>query len=204
VVFDLDGTLVLSQDLWFRVLRDTARALGAAEVARPDFDATFGQDTAADVAQFFPGHTVARVDDLYRQALPWHLDAVVTQEGAGEVLRGVRRSGRAVGCATNASVGFARAVLAHAGLAPLVDALACADEVAHGKPAPDLLHLAARRLGRPVERCVLVGDSRYDVEAGHAAGCPVVGLGVDADLRVERLVEVLAWLGVEPAPSTRA
>ncbi|MGY2743284.1 HAD-IA family hydrolase [Pseudarthrobacter sp. O4] len=49
-----------------------------------------------------------------------------------------------------------------------------ATEVANGKPAPDLFLHAAARLGTPPERCVVVEDSAYGVQAARAAGMHVL------------------------------
>jgi HAD superfamily hydrolase (TIGR01509 family) len=48
-----------------------------------------------------------------------------------------------------------------------------ASEVTNGKPAPDLFLYAAKQIGVPPERCVVVEDSRYGVQAARAAGMPV-------------------------------
>jgi len=62
---------------------------------------------------------------------------------------------------------------------PVPDVLVTADDVAHGKPAPDGYLQAAARLGLPPERCVVVEDSASGVSAGRAAGCRVVGIAGD-------------------------
>lgn len=51
-----------------------------------------------------------------------------------------------------------------------VHAVACSDEVNSGKPAPDLVFLAAKRLKVLPQRCLIVGDSTLDIEMGFAAG----------------------------------
>jgi beta-phosphoglucomutase-like phosphatase (HAD superfamily) len=53
------------------------------------------------------------------------------------------------------------------------------DEVAHGRPAPDLIYEAMRRAGADDPgRVGVCGDTPSDLEAGHAAGCSmIVGVG---------------------------
>ncbi|RDG37624.1 HAD family hydrolase [Streptomyces corynorhini] len=50
-----------------------------------------------------------------------------------------------------------------------------ADDVEHGKPAPDLFLHAARTLGVPADRCLVIEDSPAGVAAARAAGMPVIG-----------------------------
>jgi HAD superfamily hydrolase (TIGR01509 family) len=61
------------------------------------------------------------------------------------------------------------------GLAPLFEHVFSAVQVAHGKPAPDLYLLAAKTLGAPPDRCIVIEDAVRGVAAGHAAGMRVVG-----------------------------
>jgi HAD superfamily hydrolase (TIGR01509 family) len=55
------------------------------------------------------------------------------------------------------------------------DACFSSSEVAHGKPAPDLFLLAATRMGASPERCAVVEDSIYGIEAARAAGMTPFG-----------------------------
>ncbi|HKJ85437.1 MAG TPA: HAD family phosphatase, partial [Spirochaetia bacterium] len=67
-------------------------------------------------------------------------------------------------------------VLEEAGLAPYFDATVGSDEVEHSKPAPDIFLEAARRLGAAPDRCLVIEDSQYGVEAAGRAGMRVVAL----------------------------
>jgi HAD superfamily hydrolase (TIGR01509 family) len=60
------------------------------------------------------------------------------------------------------------------GLDGVFGAVTSADEVAHGKPEPDVYRLAAQRLGVAPDRCLVVEDSTNGVLAGKAAGAFVV------------------------------
>lgn len=58
-----------------------------------------------------------------------------------------------------------------------------AEDVANGKPAPDLFLHAAATCGFAPENCVVIEDSRAGVEAGVAAGMPVIGLTAGSHTR---------------------
>ena len=53
------------------------------------------------------------------------------------------------------------------------------DDVAEGKPSPDMLYLIAKNTGVSLERMAMVGDSYVDVKMAHAAGA--IGIGVSAN-----------------------
>ena len=63
------------------------------------------------------------------------------------------------------------------------------DQVRHGKPAPDLFLLAARKMGATPGECVVVEDSLVGVQAGRGAGMRVIGfLGLARTLNMYRLL----------------
>jgi len=73
------------------------------------------------------------------------------------------------------------------GLLPHFGAVATALTCEHTKPFPDPLIWAAERLGVPVERCLMVGDTTVDIRAGKAAGAQTMGVlcgfGSERELR---------------------
>lgn len=72
-------------------------------------------------------------------------------------------------------------------LLPHFGAVATALTCEHTKPFPDPLYWAAERLGVPVERCLMVGDTTVDIRAGKAAGAQTIGVlcgfGSERELR---------------------
>jgi HAD superfamily hydrolase (TIGR01509 family) len=189
LILDLDGTLIESHDLWFAIMGDVARRYGVPPPDRLEFERTFGQPTEEDAALFFPGARVEDLDALYAELWPTYAHLTRRIEHAADLLSALRASGVAVACATNSSREFARAALEAARLD--VQVLACADEVPRPKPAPDVIQLAAARLGLSVDQCVMIGDSCFDIGAARAAGCPSIGIRVEADATVNSLGELL-------------
>lgn len=93
------------------------------------------------------------------------------------------------------------AALAATGLGDLFEVVVSSDEVAHGKPAPDVYLETARRLGVDPAACLVVEDSHNGVRAARAAGMTVVlvpnaavppapGTAELADLVLDRLADL--------------
>ncbi|WP_445078632.1 HAD family hydrolase, partial [Streptomyces hayashii] len=88
--------------------------------------------------------------------------------GAAELLAGLREAGVPTAVATGKTHGRAVEALTATGLRHLVDAVCGSDEVAHGKPAPDIVLLALEKIGAAAEGAVMVGDSVLDLRDGRA------------------------------------
>ena len=171
VLFDLDGVLVdsmryveeqwrrwalargLSPEPFLRVCHGR-RALETIQLAAPHLDAE------AEIAAFVPEE----------HSDPAPLAAI---EGADRLLRVLPARSWAV--ATSGTRAAATARLRGAGL-PIPDVLMCAEDVAKGKPSPDVYLAAAAGLGIPDSNCLVIEDAPAGIEAARAAGMRVVAL----------------------------
>ena len=165
VISDLDGVLVDSSAPTVR----SWRAWGE----RHDLDGeaiqagNHGRPARAVIAEHVAPAQLDEEAALLARAEASDTDGVVAYPGAGDVLALPR-----VAIATSCTAPLARARLAAAGL-PVPDVLVTADEVAHGKPAPDPYLLAAERLGVDPAACVVLEDAPAGIAAGRAAGMTV-------------------------------
>ncbi|RME70353.1 MAG: HAD family hydrolase [Planctomycetota bacterium] len=181
VLFDMDGVLIESIDAWYALIEDAARMLGKPAPSRERYARHFGQ-TAHDDARLFFDEAIGgeELDAFYAERFARHMDRVRLMPGALEVLERLRALGRKVGCVTNTVVPLAREIQAATGLADRLDVAVAHGDCPRGKPAPDLVLLALERLGGLApERALLVGDSRFDMEAARAAGVTPVGFRRD-------------------------
>lgn len=181
VVFDMDGVLIDSEDVWLAVRQAFAAGIGRRWTAADQL-ATMGCSTDAwsqvmvqrlglDGPGGMPASEVAAavVDGLrehYRQHLPVRDGAVAA------VQRLAARWPLALATGSPAKVG--RFVLDAMGLAPLFAHCAFGDEVANGKPAPDIYRLALDRLGVGPGQAVGIEDSGNGIRSLHAAGMGII------------------------------
>ena len=179
VVFDLDGVLLQSEEVWDAVRERYVRERGGRydeEVQRAMMGMSAPEWSAylAEVAgvQATPEQINADVVDLmlkaYRRELP-------LLPGAVEVVgRLAARFPLALASSSNRAI--FEEVLRLAGLADAFQATVSSEEVPHGKPAPDVYLEAARRLGVSPERCAAVEDSHAGIRSAHAAGMRVIAI----------------------------
>ncbi|MDH6231586.1 HAD superfamily hydrolase (TIGR01509 family) [Mesorhizobium soli] len=178
VIFDCDGVLVDSEILAAQVTSQTLNAFGLAMSVKETISELVGLDAMAARRKLEMIHGVLLPVD-YEASLAERLDDAFNTQlqpiaGIVELLRGLNQP---YCVASNSGHERLCCTFAATGLAPLVEGrVFSADDVARGKPAPDLfLHAAKTMGGIPPERCLVIEDSVTGVTAARAAGMRVVG-----------------------------
>jgi HAD superfamily hydrolase (TIGR01509 family) len=179
VVFDLDGVLLQSEEVWDAVRERYVRERGGRydeQVQRammgmsaPEWS-RFLHDEAGvpDEPEQINRDVVARMLEAYRRELPLLPGAVEA------VRRAAAKLPLALASSSNREV--FEEVLELAGLSECFRVTVSSGEVARGKPAPDVYLEAARRLGVAPERCAAVEDSHAGIRSAKAAGMRVVAI----------------------------
>ena len=178
-IIDLDGTLVDTQGDFVAALGLTLDGLGLRRVEREFVARTVGKgsehllrQTLAEVGGD-PGLYPAAWAAYQRHYLAINGSASELYQGVTEGLQALRDAGLRLACLTNKPLAFARPLLAAKGLDGYFEFVFGGDSFARKKPDPLPLLETCRALGTQPARTLMVGDSRNDAEAAHAAGCPV-------------------------------
>jgi len=200
VLFDLDGVLIDSYEVWFHLVRATAQRFGAPEVTRASFAPGWGQGIASDLERWYPGRTVDEVERYYTAHFLDHAEHLRVDPDAGPVLATLRGAGVPTALVTNTPGPLARAIVARTGLA--LDAVVGGTDVPNAKPAPDVVLAAARCLRVAPGESVMIGDTEFDRAAARAAGVRFVGLGIEGDVTLGALREVVELPGLLQRPTT--
>ena len=169
ILFDLDGVLVDTYEVWFQLLNDVARRHGYAPIGADAYRQSWGQGIEVDVSLYYTRHTVEQIRDEYARYYGDFLHHLKVMEGAEQALRAIPLPKAVI---TNSPTGLARRALSLAKLESFFETVVGCDEVPRSKPAPDGVLLACRRLGVQPSETLLVGDSRFDEGAAQAAGIP--------------------------------
>ena len=179
VVFDLDGVLLSSEEVWDAVRERYVRERGGRydeEVQRammgmsaPEWS-RFLHDEAGvpDDPDEINSQVIQRMLEAYRHELPLLPGAVDA----------VRRAASAfpLALASSSNREIFEEVLELAGIADYFRVTVSSEEVAHGKPAPDVYLEAAGRLGVAPDTCTAVEDSTAGIRSASSAGMRVVAI----------------------------
>jgi len=180
VIFDMDGLLIDSEPLWQRARLD---AVGGPEILRwteADQRAVQGGSTRnwAEILRARLDNTLTLdevIDRVLTHMESYYGEAVPLLPGAREAVEGLRGQVR-LALASGSPYRLLRAVLHAAGWDGVFEQVMSTDELAHGKPHPEIYLRVAERLGLPPERTAVVEDSANGILAGHAAGAKVIAV----------------------------
>jgi HAD superfamily hydrolase (TIGR01509 family) len=177
VVFDMDGVLIESEEVWDSVREAYVRERGGrydAEVQRAmmGMSSTEWSQYLHDVAGI-PDAPAAINDEIVRRMLDAYRAHLPLVDGAVDAVERLARV-YPLGLASSSNRSLIDAVLDVAGVASLFAATVSSEEVARGKPAPDVYLEAARRLGVDATRCAAVEDSHGGIRSATAAGMRVI------------------------------
>ena len=112
VLWDLDGVLIDSFEVWFHLLNATSRAFGGSEISRQAMRDGWGQGISADVERWFPHKTVAETEAHYHAHFMDHATHLRVDPDARAVTAELRRRGFAQALITNTPSPLAREILA--------------------------------------------------------------------------------------------
>ncbi|GAC1544749.1 MAG: HAD family hydrolase [Candidatus Velthaea sp.] len=105
-----------------------------------------------------------------------YVASVEPTRGARDLLLALRERGIRRVIATSGETDELERVLSRADFKPLFDAFSTANDAPRSKPAPDIISAALERSGSQPDRAVMIGDTRYDVEAAHRGGVKAIAL----------------------------
>lgn len=176
ILFDLDGVLVDSMTVVERHWKLWAERHGL----NPDevIHKAHGRRIIETVEELTPHLDVNAEVETIASGEATDTDGLKLIEGADTLLNSLPKSNWAI--ATSGTRETALTRLHYAGL-PLPNHLISADDVDKGKPNPDPYLLAAKKLGKNPERCVVIEDAPAGVTAAKAAGTYVIAVTTSHD-----------------------
>ncbi len=180
VLFDIDGTLVDSNDAHVLAWQEALDGIGAQFDLRTIHD-QIGKGGDMLVPALMPDADPATIKQLGKRSgeifRAKYQNGLTPFPGAGELLRTVAERGQKVVLATSASKQELEHHVALLDAADLLAATTSADDVEHTKPAPDVFATALGKVAPlTAQEVIAVGDSPYDCEAAAKCGIATVAL----------------------------
>lgn len=207
-IFDLDGTLIDSYIPHFTAWKSVSNEIGH-RLTESQFQQQFGRKNEPILKELHefagrPAPTSEQIDQLaeaketrYRSLIG---DTFPEMPGAVSLIHQLQQSGWKIAIGSSAPRGnIDFCVERFKSLGVDFDAVACGDDVEHGKPAPDVFLLAAARLGVEPRGCVVLEDAVAGIDAARNAEMGSIGVASTGRTRAElshadRVVDCLTEL----------
>lgn len=180
VIFDMDGVLVDSEPVHERAFRDVFEEIGFGQTHGIDFPSYYGRSDRALWIDFIEKHHPPQsLDDLLERKQRRFLEIIRREQPIFEAVpRLVQR------CSSEFKLGLASGsphvvidtILSMRDLRRFFTVAVSAQDVLHGKPAPDIFLRAAELLNVAPSDCCVIEDAAAGIEAALAAGMAVIGI----------------------------
>lgn len=200
VLFDLDGTLINTNELIIESFEHTFEILKNEYPNRDEIISWFGEPLFVTMGKFFDD--VDEAIDVYREFnLKYHDERISLYDNTKEVLNALNKKGYKVAIVTSKNKSTAIRALELLGIKDYFDVIVTSDDVQNHKPHKEPVLSACDLLSISSNEALMVGDSIYDIISGRDAGSKTCGvlysfmkdeiLKMDADYYIEGLMEIL-------------
>ena len=201
VIWDMDGVLIDSGEFHYAAWGETLNALCRRPLTLEDFRRTFGQRNSEMLRAVLGADITEDEIDLLATEKEQRYRTLVRTRGIQPLpgvlmwLESLHQAGWRHAIASSAPRLNLDAILDTVHIGNYFDALVTAEDVSRGKPDPEVYLAAARKLGVPPERCIVIEDAPAGVEGARRAGMACIGVltshdHLDADITTPTLREL--------------
>lgn len=184
LIFDMDGVLIDSEPLHLLAYQQFLSEFDICFTAEDNHDFLGRKDLDCACAlvekhrlPLQPSHFVLQKEAILHELFKTQLTA---RPGVFDVLEQARSLSLKTAVASSATLPTIQLVVDILKIGDYFSSLTSGDEVAHGKPAPDVFLLAAERLGVKPERCLVIEDTQNGIRAAKQAGMLCVAIPCEA------------------------
>jgi len=188
ILFDMDGVLIDSHDVWIDLFNLTLRNFNKEEISEDEFNKNaWAQDIGLVAKKYFKDIPLKDIVDFYFANFMKFKEKIKLIPNVEELLKALKERQIKIVLVSNTYHDLQRKMLESVGLLKYFYFTVGADDVENGKPAPDMIIYACKKLKIEPKETILVGDTIYDKQSAEAAGCGFIGYKLGD---VEDLIEI--------------
>ncbi|WP_237163411.1 pyrophosphatase PpaX [Paenibacillus sp. BIHB 4019] len=177
MLFDLDGTIIDTNELIIRSFLDALKGVVPADFSREHIIPSMGQPLTMQMQQFSGLEDVTHLVAAYREVnLRLHDEYVKPFDYVVEVIKNLHEQGIQIGIVTTKMRLTTERGLKYVGLSDYIDTIVTIDDVTNPKPHPEPVSMAIAALGADPATTLMLGDSSVDILSAEAAGALPVGV----------------------------
>ncbi len=181
VLFDIDGTLVLSNDQHAKAWHEAFAQFGY-DVPYEDIRRLIGMGGDKLIGRLEPGLSDEEGDGKKIKELRTeifiqkYVPELQPTPGSRELVEAIQGLGLKTMVASSAKQDELEVLLQAAGVKDLLTEATTSDDAENSKPDPDIVQVALKKIGLQADEVGMIGDTPYDIEAATKAGVPCVAL----------------------------
>ena len=179
VIFDMDGVIINSEDLWKKAENEVFSSLGV--MVTDEYSMQTKSMTTSEVTNFwynkFPWQD-KNLKDVEQMVISRVIDLIETEEcqikGVKTFIEKLKKHDFKIGLATNSPERIIPVVLEKTGISKLLDTVSSAEFEEKGKPDPSIYYTTAKKMNVRPENCFAIEDSYSGMLAAKKSGMVVV------------------------------
>ncbi len=175
-LFDIDGTILDSEQFVFQAFRHSVMIHRGREISREDFSQVVGKPLEECYILLEPNYDPKKLAQTHKDFQRNNLHLSVPFANSIAVLRKLSKSGVKIAAVTTRYSDTLKKTLELAGVLPFFDVIISGDDVTNFKPHPEPVQKALEILMLSAGRAVMIGDTDVDILAGKEAGTKTIGV----------------------------
>lgn len=176
ILFDLDGTLIDTNDLIIASFAHTIKEYSNRTYTRKEILDFIGPPLRESLARINPEQVEAMVETYRKHNIEHHQTYVKAYDGVVDTVQKLKEQGYQLGIVTTKMKNTVEMGLEIAGLSGVFETIITLDDVTNAKPHPEPIVRALEALNSRASEALMVGDNTHDIEAGHNAGTHTAGV----------------------------
>lgn len=191
ILFDLDGVLVDTYKVWYKLFNQTLKHFGYKPINLKTFAQNWGQSTEEDVRIFMPDVKINDVVEYFSNNFLKFIKYMKINQGARNILKNLKKSGLKIACITNSHRDITRFEIKKSNLEEFFDVVITADDVKKPKPDPEMLFKACKKLRVKIDEVIFIGDTPTDLKTAKSSQCLFIGYKMKNTLHIKNLSELI-------------
>ena len=186
MLFDMDGVIVDSFDAWWDALNYSIKHFNQQEISKKKFfEIYWGHDLYDNLEKMNLSLEVGKFcNSIYYK----YTDKVKLYPMVKDTLEKLYSYKKSV--ITNTPRDCTIQILKNNDIEKYFNFVITSSEVSKGKPSPEIVYNACKKMKVKPEDAVLIGDTDSDMKAGRAAGCITIGIKIDGDYKIDTLSDI--------------